>query len=132
MGKAVLGIMAEVTCCSSDVLNIDHLMEKIFFYPDRSQKFKGRRAHGLQQISSFHAFLAMLLEGFYSDLTEASHDGNLTQDFIWQHVENRIRSTVSKLQITIVPSTNCCLLKVSSVLVSLQSFLSFVFLVLQQ
>lgn len=28
MDKAVLGIMAEVTCCSTDVLNIDHLMEK--------------------------------------------------------------------------------------------------------
>lgn len=44
MDKAVLGIMAEVTCCSTDVLNIDHLMEKNIFLPRQVSKIQGKES----------------------------------------------------------------------------------------
>lgn len=70
--------MAEVKCSSSDRLNLDQLSERDCFCPGKSQKFQGRRACGLQQISSSHALLAMLLEGFSLGFTEVLCDGMLT------------------------------------------------------
>lgn len=66
--------MAEVKCSSSDRLNLDQLSERDCFCPDKSQKFQGRRACGLQQIS----VLAVLLEGFSLGFTEVLCDGMLT------------------------------------------------------